>query len=93
MAGAGRASKLLPQEQCSSGCGGRRQAAPISIPQSIAPLPDLSESAIATTRSEDEWFALASRLQQQGELRLAVRAAYLGFAGGIGATRMADDSP
>jgi hypothetical protein len=61
----------------------RRQAAPISIPLSIAPLPDLSESAIATTRSEDEWFALASRLQQQGELRLAVRAAYLGLLAGL----------
>jgi len=61
----------------------RRQAAPISIPLSIAPLPDLSESAIATTRSEDEWFALASRLQQEGELRLAVRAAYLGLLAGL----------
>jgi hypothetical protein len=61
----------------------RRQAAPISIPLSIAPLPDLSESAIATTRSEDEWFALASMLQQQGELRLAVRAAYLGLLAGL----------
>ncbi|HXE35617.1 MAG TPA: hypothetical protein VN087_17015 [Verrucomicrobiae bacterium] len=61
----------------------RRQAAPISIPLSIAPVPDLSESAIATERSEDEWFALASRLQQQGELRLAVRAAYLGLLAGL----------
>ncbi len=61
----------------------RRQAATISIPLSIAPLPDLSESAIATTRSEDEWFALASRLQQEGELRLAVRAAYLGLLAGL----------
>ncbi len=61
----------------------RRQAAPISIPLSIAPLPDLSESAIATERSEDEWFALASRLQQEGELRLALRAAYLGLLAGL----------
>ncbi len=61
----------------------RRQAAAISIPLSIAPLPDLSESAIATTRSEDEWFALASRLQQEGELRLALRAAYLGLLAGL----------
>jgi Domain of unknown function (DUF4129) len=61
----------------------RRQAAPISIPLSIAPLPDLSESAIATARSEDEWFALASRLQQEGELRLALRAAYLGLLAGL----------
>lgn len=61
----------------------RRQAATISIPLSIAPLPDLSESAIATTRSEDEWFALASKLQQEGDLRLAVRAAYLGLLAGL----------
>lgn len=61
----------------------RRQAATLSIPLAVAPLPDLSESAIATARSEDEWFALASRLQQEGELRLAVRAAYLGLLAGL----------
>ena len=61
----------------------RRQAAPISIPLAIAPLPDLSEGALATARSEDEWFALASRLQREGELRLAVRAAYLGLLAGL----------
>lgn len=61
----------------------RRQAATISIPLAIAPLPDLSESAMATARSEDEWFALANRLQQEGELRLAVRAAYLGLLAGL----------
>ena len=61
----------------------RRQAAPVSIPLSIVPLPDLSDSAIATAHSEDEWFALASRLQQEGELRLAVRAAYLGLLAGL----------
>lgn len=61
----------------------RRQAAPISIPLAIASLPDLSEGALATARSEDEWFAVASRLQQEGELRLAVRAAYLGLLAGL----------
>jgi hypothetical protein len=61
----------------------RRQAAPISIPLAIAPLPDLSEGALATARSEDEWFAVASRLQQEGELRLAVRAVYLGLLAGL----------
>jgi hypothetical protein len=61
----------------------RRQTAPLSIPLAIVPLPDLSEGAIATERSEDEWFALASRLQQEGELRLAVRAAYLGLLAGL----------
>jgi hypothetical protein len=50
----------------------------------IAPLPELGENAIATARSEDEWFALASRLQKEGELRLAVRAAYLGLLAGLG---------
>jgi len=60
-----------------------RQTAPISIPLAIAPLPDLNEGAIATARSENEWFALASRLQQEGELRLAVRAAYLGLLAGL----------
>ena len=62
----------------------RRQAAALSIPLQIAPLPELGESAIATARSEDEWFALASRLQKEGELRLAVRAAYLGLLAGLG---------
>jgi len=62
----------------------RRQSASLSIPMAIAPLPDLNEGALATARSEDEWFALASRLQQEGELRLAVRAAYLGLLAGLG---------
>jgi Domain of unknown function (DUF4129) len=61
----------------------RQQTAPILVPLAIAPLSDLSEGAIATARSEDEWFALASRLQQEGELRLAVRAAYLGLLAGL----------
>jgi hypothetical protein len=61
----------------------RRQAAPLSIPMAIAPLPDLSEGTLATVRSEDEWFALASRLQQEGDLRLAMRAAYLGLLAGL----------
>jgi len=61
----------------------QRQTASISIPLAILPLPDLSEGALATAHSEDEWFALASRLQQEGELRLAVRAAYLGLLAGL----------
>ena len=62
----------------------RRQPVPLSIPMEVAPLPDLGESAIASAHSEDEWFALASRLQKEGELRLAVRAAYLGLLAGLG---------
>lgn len=61
----------------------QRETASISIPQVIAPLPDLSESALASARSEDEWFALAGRLEGEGELRFALRAAYLGLLAGL----------
>ena len=61
----------------------RREAAQLSIPIATAPLPDLSETAIASERSEDEWFALASRLESEGELCLSVRAAYLGLLAGL----------
>jgi hypothetical protein len=61
----------------------RREAAPLSIPLAIAPLPDLSDGAVASERSEDEWFALADRLEREGELRLALRSAYLGLLAGL----------
>jgi hypothetical protein len=61
----------------------RRETASLSIPQAIAPLPDLSEDALANVRSEDEWFDLAGRLEKAGELRLALRAAYLGLLAGL----------
>ncbi len=63
----------------------RRQkaTAAISIPQAVAPFPDLSESALASVCSEDEWFALAGRLEGEGELRFALRAAYLGLLAGL----------
>ena len=61
----------------------RRQTESLSIPMAIAPLPDLSASVLASARSEDEWFALADRLQKEGELRLALRAAYLGLLAGL----------
>ena len=61
----------------------RSDAAQLSIPISTAPLPDLSDAAMATERSEDEWFALANRLEGEGELRLALRAAYLGLLAGL----------
>jgi hypothetical protein len=43
----------------------------------------LSDTEAATQRSEDEWFALASRLEGEGELRSALRAAYLGLLVGL----------
>src|SRR6266481_2122421 len=48
-----------------------------------APLPDLSDGAVANERSEDEWFALADRLEREGELRLALRSVYLGLLAGL----------
>jgi hypothetical protein len=61
----------------------RKETASLSIPQAIAPLPDLSEGTLASARSEDEWFALAGQLEGEGELRLALRAAYLGLLAGL----------
>lgn len=60
----------------------RRETAQLSIPITSDPLPDLS-TAIANERSEDEWFTLAARLEGEGELRLALRAAYLGLLAGL----------
>jgi len=62
----------------------RREAeAQLSIPMAIAPLPNLGEDAVASERSEDEWFALADRLEREGELRLALRSVYLGLLAGL----------
>ena len=61
----------------------RRQSAQLSIPISAAPLLDLSDAPIASERSEEEWFELAMRLESQGELRLALRAVYLGLLIGL----------
>jgi len=61
----------------------QREEASLSIPQTIAPLPDLSEGALASVRSEDEWFALAGQLEEEGELRFALRAAYFGLLAGL----------
>jgi len=61
----------------------RRETASLSIPQVITPLPDLSEGALASVRSEDEWFDLAGRLEGEGELRFALRAAYFGLLAGL----------
>ena len=62
----------------------RREAAEqLSIPMAIAPLPSLGDSAVASERSEDEWFALADRLEREGELRLALRSVYLGLLAGL----------
>jgi hypothetical protein len=62
----------------------RPETIAVSVPLHIAPLPDLSENAVASERSEDEWFALATRLEGEGELRFALRAAYLGLLAGLG---------
>jgi hypothetical protein len=61
----------------------RRGAGQLSIPITADPLPDLTDAAVASERSEDEWFALANRLEDEGELRLALRAAYLGLLAGL----------
>ena len=61
----------------------RRESTSISVPLEVAPLPDLSDGVVASERSEDEWFALASRLERAGELRSALRAAYLGLLAGL----------
>jgi hypothetical protein len=61
----------------------RRDAVSLSIPQAIAPLLDLDEGALASVRSEDDWFALARQLEGEGELRFALRAAYFGLLAGL----------
>ncbi|HKV23057.1 MAG TPA: DUF4129 domain-containing protein [Candidatus Acidoferrum sp.] len=60
----------------------RREAAQLSVPVTTVPLPDLSV-AVANERSEEAWFALAERLEGDGELRLALRAAYLALLAGL----------
>ena len=63
----------------------RRQQEPpeLSVPIATGPLLDLNDASVAIEHSEDEWFALANRLEGEGELRLAVRAAYLGLLAGL----------
>jgi len=61
----------------------RREASELSIPVAATPLPDLRDEAVASERSEDEWFSLANRLEGEGKLRLALRAAYLGLLAGL----------
>ena len=61
----------------------RRDAPTLSIPMAVAPLPELNDSTLASAHSEDEWFDLAGRLQGEGDLRFALRAAYLGLLAGL----------
>jgi hypothetical protein len=61
----------------------RREVPDLSFPVGAAPLPDLRESVVASEHSEDEWFALANRLEGEGKLRMALRAAYLGLLAGL----------
>lgn len=61
----------------------RRETAQLSVPVTTASLADLSDAAVASDRSEEEWFTLAERLEGEGELRLALRAAYLALLAGL----------
>jgi hypothetical protein len=61
----------------------RRETASLSLSVAVAPIPDMSDAAAASERSEDEWFALAGQLQGEGELRFALRAAYFGLLAGL----------
>lgn len=61
----------------------QREATQVSVPMLVEPLPDLSNAVAASERSEDEWFALAERFEGEGDLRLALRAAYLGLLAGL----------
>jgi hypothetical protein len=61
----------------------RREVTGVSVAVTLEPLPDLSDAVVASEHSEDEWFALAERLEGQGELRVALRAAYLGLLAGL----------
>ena len=71
----------------------RRETAQLSIPITADAAAGPHDTAVASERSEDEWFALANRLEGEGELRLGAACSVLGLAGWIGAARMADDSP
>jgi hypothetical protein len=62
---------------------GQNEPAVLSVPISAGPLLDLNDPMVATQQSEDEWFGLANRLEKEGELRLALRAAYMGLLAGL----------
>jgi hypothetical protein len=61
----------------------RRESTTLPVPLEVATLPDLSDTLVASEHSEDEWFALAIRLEKEGELRLALRAVYLALLAGL----------
>ena len=61
----------------------RREATTVPVPVTIEPWSDLSNAVVASEHSEEEWFVLAERLEGEGELRLALRAAYLGLLAGL----------
>lgn len=61
----------------------RSQESSISVPQEIMALPVLSDTAVASDRSEEDWFTLAGELEKNGEFRFALRAAYLGLLAGL----------
>ncbi len=56
-----------------------------SLAAAAAPLPDLTDEAVlADQLPEDEWLALARRLLERGERRLALRAFYLSALSHLG---------
>jgi hypothetical protein len=61
----------------------RRESVELTVPMTTVKLPDLNDAAVASDRSEEEWFRLADRFEREGELRLAVRSAYLGLLAGL----------
>jgi hypothetical protein len=61
----------------------RPKAEQVSIPLALTPLTDVNDTAVAAERSEEEWFAMASRLELEGELRFALRAAYFALLAGL----------
>jgi hypothetical protein len=61
----------------------RRDTSSLSIAVTVSPQIDLSDSAAAKERSEDEWFAMAYSFEQDGDLRSALRAAYFALLAGL----------
>ena len=58
---------------------GPRRKSPLSIPASAPPAVDLSgEAVLASDLPEDEWLQMAERYANSGDLRLSLRALYLG---------------
>jgi hypothetical protein len=57
---------------------GPRRASPLPVPVAAAPIDLHNEGLLASDLPEDEWLRLADRHAAAGDLRLALRALYLG---------------